>query len=461
MQQISANQESLFLWLQRTLDMIIPLVVVMLLSLMNSNMVHDRLIIAGLLAGLAITSLAQMNGTYSEWRGHSLFASSRKVLSSWILSWLLVVSLAFVMKISESFSREVWLLWLGITPLVLMLYRIAIRASLSLLRKQGVGQRNVLILGGGALGQQLASNFDRFAWMGFNVVGFLDDDIQKKGKTVAHHTIFDDINQTLRYADQYNVSEVFICLPKSAEWRIKEIFNMLSDSSLIVKYVPDLFSFNLMHSHIEVYQGIPIIGVYDTPLSSRTSRLIKRAEDIALSSLILFMISPIMLLIAAGVKLSSPGPIFYRQTRITEGNKPFQMLKFRSMPNDADKGGAVWGNADKKTNTKFGQFIRKTSLDELPQFINVLKGEMSIVGPRPERDVFVEKFKHEIPRYMQKHMVKAGITGLAQVSGLRGDTCLKTRIEYDLRYISAWSLGMDIKIILQTIGKVFKDSTAK
>ena len=168
-----------------------------------------------------------------------------------------------------------------------------------------------------------------------------------------------------------------------------------------------------------------------------------------------------MLLLAAGVKLSSPGPIFYRQTRITEGNKPFQMLKFRSMPVDADKGGAVWGNADKKTNTKFGQFIRKTSLDELPQFINVLKGEMSIVGPRPERDVFVEKFKHEIPRYMQKHMVKAGITGLAQVSGLRGDTCLKTRVEYDLRYISAWSLGMDIKIILQTIGKVFKDSTAK
>jgi len=461
MPQIHASQDSLFLWIHRLLDLTIPAAVIIQLALMYSPKVHDRYIIAGLLAGLAITSIAQMNGTYSEWRGRSLFASFRKVLSSWILSWLLVVSLAFVLKMSESFSREVWLLWLGITPVVLMLYRIVIRTSLSLLRKQGVGQRNVLILGGGALGQQLASNFDRHAWMGFNVVGFLDDDIQKKGKTVAHHTIFDDINQTLRYADQYNVSEVFICLPKSAEWRIKEIFDMLSDSSLIVKYVPDLFSFNLMHSHIEVYQGIPVIGVYDTPLSSRTNRLIKRAEDIALSSLILFMISPIMLLLAAGVKLSSPGPIFYRQTRITEGNKPFQMLKFRSMPVDADKGGAIWGNADKKTNTKLGQFIRKTSLDELPQFINVLKGEMSIVGPRPERDVFVEKFKHEIPRYMQKHMVKAGITGLAQVSGLRGDTCLKTRVEYDLRYISAWSLGMDIKIILQTIGKVFKDSTAK
>lgn len=461
MPQIRASQDSLFLLIHRLLDLMIPAAVIIQLALMNSPKVHDRYIIAGLLAGLAITSLAQMNGTYSEWRGRSLFASFRKVLSSWILSWLLVVSLAFVLKMSESFSREVWLLWLGITPVILMLYRIVIRTSLSLLRKQGIGRRNILILGAGNVGAQLAYNFDQYAWMGFNVVGFMDDNPSKHSTYHANHPVLADINETLEYAAKMDVSEVFICLPKNAEQRVKDIFNILSDSSLIVKYVPDLFSFNLMHSHIEIYQGIPVIGVYDTPLSSRTNRLIKRTEDIALSSLILFTISPIMLLLAAGVKLSSPGPIFYRQTRITEGNKPFQMLKFRSMPADADKGGAVWGNADKKTNTKFGQLIRKTSLDELPQFINVLKGEMSIVGPRPERDVFVEKFKHDIPRYMQKHMVKAGITGLAQVSGLRGDTCLKMRVEYDLRYISAWSLGMDIKIILQTIGKVFKDSTAK
>jgi len=415
----------------------------------------------GLLAGLAITSIAQMNGTYSEWRGRSLFASFRKVLSSWILSWLLVVSLAFVLKMSESFSREVWLLWLGITPVILMLYRIVIRTSLSLLRKQGIGGRNILILGAGHVGAQLANNFDQHAWMGFNVVGFMDDNPSKHSTSHANHPVFADINETLEYAAKMDVSEVFICLPKNAQQRLKVIFNILSDSSLIVKYVPDLFSFNLMHSRIEVYQGIPVIGVYDTPLSSRTNRLIKRAEDIALSSLILFMISPIMLLLAAGVKLNSPGPIFYRQTRITVGNKSFQMLKFRSMPVDTDKGGAVWGNADKKTNTKFGRFIRKTSLDELPQFINVLKGEMSIVGPRPERDLFVEKFKHEIPRYMQKHMVKAGITGLAQVSGLRGDTCLKTRVEYDLSYISSWSVWLDIKIILKTAHQVMHSMIAK
>ena len=239
------------------------------------------------------------------------------------------------------------------------------------------------------------------------------------------------------------------------------ILDKLASTPIIAKYVPDIFSFNLLHSKMEMYAGLPVVSVFDTPLSSRTNNLIKRFEDITLSSIILVMISPIMLALAVGVKLSSPGPVFYRQTRITESNRPFKMMKFRSMPVNADAGGAVWGNADKKTNTRFGQFIRKTSLDELPQFINVLRGDMSIVGPRPERDVFVEKFRDEIPRYMQKHMVKAGITGLAQVSGLRGDTCLKTRVEYDLRYITEWSVSLDIKIILKTIGKVFQDSTAK
>ena len=239
------------------------------------------------------------------------------------------------------------------------------------------------------------------------------------------------------------------------------VLDKLASTPIVAKYVPDIFSFKLLHSKMEMYAGLPVVSVFDTPLSSRTNKLIKRLEDITLSSIILVMISPIMLALAVGVKLSSPGPVFYRQTRITESNRPFEMMKFRSMSVNTDAGGAVWGNADKKTNTRFGQFIRKTSLDELPQFINVLRGEMSIVGPRPERDVFVEKFRDEIPRYMQKHMVKAGITGLAQVSGLRGDTCLKTRVEYDLRYIAEWSVSLDTKIIMKTIGKVFQDSTAK
>jgi putative colanic acid biosynthesis UDP-glucose lipid carrier transferase len=167
------------------------------------------------------------------------------------------------------------------------------------------------------------------------------------------------------------------------------------------------------------------------------------------------LISPILMLVSIGVKLSSRGPIFYRQERVGWSGKPFEMLKFRSMPVNVEQHGVQWGGAQKKQTTKFGAFIRRTSLDELPQFINVLKGDMSIVGPRPERTVFVDQFKHEIPGYMQKHMVKAGITGWAQINGWRGDTDLSKRIECDLWYIGNWSLWLDLRIIFLTIFKGF------
>lgn len=190
------------------------------------------------------------------------------------------------------------------------------------------------------------------------------------------------------------------------------------------------------------------------------NQLVKWLEDKVVSSLILLLISPLMIFLALGVMLTSRGPVFYRQERVGLNNKPFHMLKFRSMPVDTEKTGVHWGGSAAKATTRFGQFIRKTSLDELPQFLNVLKGDMSIVGPRPERPMFVEQFKEEIPDYMKKHMVKAGITGWAQVHGWRGDTDLKTRIEYDLYYIENWSLWLDLKIIVMTVFKGFVNKNA-
>tara|TARA_Y100001960_G_scaffold329982_1_gene422775 strand:- start:1169 stop:1756 length:588 start_codon:yes stop_codon:yes gene_type:complete len=191
------------------------------------------------------------------------------------------------------------------------------------------------------------------------------------------------------------------------------------------------------------------------------NRLVKAVEDRTLAALILLAISPVMIALAIGVKLSSPGPVFYRQERVSRAGKPFMMYKFRSMPVDTEKNGVQWGNAGSKATNKFGQFIRKTSLDELPQFLNVLFGDMSIVGPRPERTQFVNEFKHDIDGYMKKHMVKAGITGWAQVNGWRGDTDLSKRIECDLYYINNWSVGMDIKIIFLTFYKGFISENAK
>ena len=189
-------------------------------------------------------------------------------------------------------------------------------------------------------------------------------------------------------------------------------------------------------------------------------RFLKRTEDIVLSIIILTLISPIMLIVAIGVKTTSPGPIFYRQTRVTLNNKNFGMLKFRSMPIDTEKKSVQWGGSKSKVNTKFSQFIRTSSLDELPQFLNVLKGDMSIVGPRPERDIFIDKFSQDIPNYMDKHKVKAGITGWAQINGWRGDTSLEKRIEFDLYYINNWTLWFDIKIIFLTIFKGFINKNA-
>ena len=462
MQHIRSSTNSLFLWLHRLIDAATPTAVIILLALQSYPKVHDRYIVAGLLAGLFLTFIAQVNGTYTDWRGRSLLSSLRKITTAWLLSWLGLIAIAFVMKISEDFSRELWLLWLVITPATLTTYRIALRLMLGQLRRRGIGNKNVLIVGAGVIGKRLANTLTDNPWMGYTVIGFLDANEQLVGTTPVNNIkVLSTVDACEQHCDGLQIAEVFICLPKRAEEQVRMILDKLALTPIVAKYVPDIFSFNLLHSKMEMYAGLPVVSVFDTPLSSRTNKLIKRLEDITLSSIILVMISPIMLALAVGVKLSSPGPVFYRQTRITDSNRPFEMMKFRSMPVNTDAGGAVWGNADKKTNTRFGQFIRKTSLDELPQFINVLRGDMSIVGPRPERDVFVEKFRDEIPRYMQKHMVKAGITGLAQVSGLRGDTCLKTRVEYDLRYIAEWSVSLDIKIILKTIGKVFQDSTAK
>ena len=237
---------------------------------------------------------------------------------------------------------------------------------------------------------------------------------------------------------------------------IEALSKSLEKLAVEVLLVPDIFGWRLLNRSVVQINGLPLINLAVSPMKG-INVLVKWLEDKILAALILVMIGPLLLLIAAAVKLTSPGPVLYRQERVGWSGKRFEMLKFRSMPVAVDSCGGqpVWGQARAKQPTRVGAFLRKTSLDELPQFINVLKGDMSIVGPRPERPMFVEEFRHEIDGYMQKHLVKAGITGWAQVNGWRGDTCLKTRIEHDLFYIRNWSLWFDLKIILLTFFRGF------
>ncbi|AOS82834.1 undecaprenyl-phosphate glucose phosphotransferase [Chlorobaculum limnaeum] len=313
--------------------------------------------------------------------------------------------------------------------------------------------KNVSIVGAGKVGQYLINLFNNTPSLGHQISGLYDDDTALIGETIEGVPVIGDLEQACIDAQQGKCDEMYLCLPLGDEKHIMMMLDQLSQSTVVVKYVPDLFAFDLLHSKWMSIKGLPVISVYDTPMSSIVARVLKRAEDVVVASIILMIIWPIMIMIAIGIKVTSPGPVFYKQTRIGWNKLPFTILKFRSMPVGVENNGVNWGNANKKTETKFGRFIRATSLDELPQFINVLIGNMSIVGPRPERDLFIEKISQEVPRYMQRHMVKSGITGWAQINGLRGDTCLKKRIEYDLYYISNWALSLDMKIIFMSIFK--------
>ncbi|SCZ67359.1 undecaprenyl-phosphate glucose phosphotransferase [Thiohalomonas denitrificans] len=455
------NLDSSFVWLHRVLDIAVPFALLYLIAMTYGIFWHDRYIVMGLIGGLSLIFFNQATGVYTGWRGRSLFAGFKLILQAWGLTWMFLIVFAFMLKDGASFSRVTVTAWALITPIGLLAYRIVIRAILGRLRAQGWSTRRVAIVGAGQLGQRIAKTLNESKMLGYNPVAFYDDRSGLTGTKVEGIPVVGTIDHLLAcrlLEEQYD--EIHIALPMRAEARIKTILNALADSSITVKFIPDFFSFDLLHSRLSDIGGIPIISVYDSPLNSPGNALVKRLEDIILSTIILVLISPLLIFLALGVKLSSPGPVFYKQVRVGWNGKNFNMLKFRSMPVDAEKEGVQWGGSKSKTTSKFGAFIRKTSLDELPQFFNVLKGDMSIVGPRPERDVFVVEFRKKIPRYMQKHMVKAGITGWAQIHGWRGDTSLKRRIKFDLHYIDNWSLWLDLRIIALTFIKGFINKNA-
>lgn len=452
---------SFTVWLHRALDSVVPIVTLYLVSILYNNSWSDKYQVLGLLGGLLLVIFNQGRGVYSQWRGRTLLAGFKLVVQGWIFTWLALITLAFAFKDSAHFSRVIILGWAFSTPVALFLYRLLIRLIMGYFRMKGWHKTNIAIIGAGDLGQRLAKTLQDAKMLGYNPIGFFDDNEKLLHQNFYHVPILGSINDFLKMNKKEGIyNEIYITLPLRAEERIKEILNELSDSTVTVKFIPDCFAFDLLHSRMTDIGGIPIISVYDSPLNSLTNKAIKRTEDLILSIFILILISPLLLTISIAVKLTSSGPILFKQKRVGWNGTTFNIYKFRSMPVDTDKKELKWGAAKEKTNSKFGSFLRKTSLDELPQFFNTLKGDMSIVGPRPERDVFVDKFRKEIPRYMQKHMIKAGITGWAQVNGWRGDTSLDKRIQFDLYYIDNWSLWLDIKIIILTIIKGFINKNA-
>ncbi|MBL7976761.1 MAG: undecaprenyl-phosphate glucose phosphotransferase [Bacteroidetes Order II. Incertae sedis bacterium] len=357
-----------------------------------------------------------------------------------------------------SFSRIHMVLFGVTTSGLMVLSRVLIYRIVHGGRKHAKNLRRVLVVGAGKVGHEVAEVLQQYPWMGFQLVGYLDDEVEGeeiRGKTASIGAFLDEAEKQGK-----PIHQVYITLPLRAADRIEALLSELSSRLAHVYLVPDIFRFNLLNHRISDMGGLPIIHLIDeSPLDIR--RFIKRLIDIVGAATAMLLLSPLLLVVAIGVKISSRGPIFYRQDRMGMNGEHFKMIKFRSMPVNAEQSsGPVWAKSGESRATPFGAFIRKTSLDELPQFWNVLIGEMSLVGPRPERPFFIDQFKQYVPGYMLRHKMKAGLTGWAQVNGWRGNTSIEKRIEADLFYIQNWSLKLDIKIMLMTVWKVFQDENA-
>jgi Undecaprenyl-phosphate glucose phosphotransferase len=348
-------------------------------------------------------------------------------------------------------SQLVWGIFLICTIVLGYLARKVVREILERRWMSGLGLRRVLIAGAGDLGRMVADRMFEHRELGYHVVGFIDD--RAGGDHLGYRglPLLGTLAEAPEITAREQIDHLYVALPMEEHVKMLDLVEGASRECVDVKVVPDLLQFIALRARLEDLDGIPVINVNDVPLQGLNA-VVKRALDIAISFVALAGMAIPGLLIAWLIKRGSPGPIFYQQTRMGLDGRAFSVYKFRTMPLDAeDDTGPVWANDDDPRATAFGRWLRRFDLDEWPQFVNVLKGEMSIVGPRPERPYFVEQFKHRIPQYMLRHKVKAGITGWAQVNGWRGNTSLEKRIEYDLYYIENWSVSLDLKIIWLTV----------
>ena len=437
-----------------------------------------------LMAILLMQFYAEFFHVYQNWKISNTFLSRFWMVALATLSWtftglsLLLIALLF----DQSIEHLDWILaaaWFVITILAFMLVRILLNATVRLLRRYGFNTRRIAIAGAGPIGRHVKEQIQDNPWVGYQLQGVYDDrshlDYHHVGRIINRRKkeavgrlkqglpVDGNFKEMVAAADRGEFDVVFITMPMRAEHKILEITRMLSNTTVAVYVVPDFYSMETHFTHIVDINGVPAVSVYENPVSGLRG-VVKRTEDIVLSLIILSIIAVPMIAIAIGVKLSSKGPIIFKQTRYGLDGKPIKVWKFRTMRVMEDGADFRQVIKDDPRVTRFGAFLRRTSLDELPQFINVLAGSMSIVGPRPHAVAHNEAYRNIIGGYMLRHKIKPGITGWAQVNGLRGETDsldkMQRRVIYDIDYIRKWSIFLDIKIILMTIIKGFTGEKA-
>ncbi len=349
------------------------------------------------------------------------------------------------------FSRAFMMIFIALDVLMVVGARVTARAILSQLRLKGYNIRRILVIGAGNLGKEISQKILAHRELGFVVEGYLDDDRSKAGRQYHGVPVLGTLKDVESVIAKRKIDQVYIALPPEAHRKMMRLMESVSRECVDVKIVPDVLQYATLKSTLEDLDGLPVINLAQVPLQGWNS-LAKRLIDLAIAGSAILCLLPFLPLVAFMIWRQDRGPIFYRQERMGLDGKSFMMYKFRSMRVNAESSsGPVWAIRDDPRRTGFGSFLRRTSLDELPQLWNVIRGEMSIVGPRPERPTFVHEFKHKIPDYMLRHRVKAGITGWAQVHGWRGNTSIRKRIQYDLYYIQNWSILLDFKILWMTM----------
>ncbi len=456
---------SIFMLLLRSYDAIVPFIAGYLayVGTYGQLTLPPEIMVALLVAVLLVIVSFPRFFLYQVWRGSFLWKELRQVSVAWTVAFLGVLFLNFFV-LKTDYSRLWFLCWFASSWSLLVLFRIGLRLFQRWARQNGYNVRSVMIAGAGKLGKELAEHIQETPWLGFKVVAFFDDNPDLRGKTINGVPVLGNLSEVSPFLDQQFANQLWITLPFRAESKIKCLVEDLRHHTVEIRFVPDIFGFELLNHSFSDLAGVPIINLSASPMEH--GRVIKEIEDRVLAAIILTLISPLLLFIALGVKLSSPGPVLFRQKRLGWNNQPIEVWKFRSMVCHEELPGMVTqAKLNDPPNTRFGRFLRGTSLDELPQFFNVLQGRMSIVGPRPHALEHNESYKEIVSQYMKRHKVKPGITGWAQINGWRGETKrlekMQKRVKYDLYYIQNWSIWFDIKIIVFTVWKGFFNEELK
>ncbi|MBM95698.1 MAG: undecaprenyl-phosphate glucose phosphotransferase [Oceanospirillaceae bacterium] len=403
--------------------------------------------------------VAESLDVYRSWRGASAWHILSVTAASWIVVCLGMLVISFFAKISENLSRVVMGSWMLASLVALLGWRLLFRQFLFRLRKRGINARRAAVVGINQSGIEMRNELVSNPEHGYLFAGFFDDRSHDRvAEEFLDARLDGSIDDLVEMAQKGNVDTVFVALPLKAQKRIDSVLKRLGDSTISVHLIPDFFTYNLLHARFGEIGQVQTISVYETPIFGFNDFL-KRAFDIVFSMCVLLVISPLMLAIAFAVKFSSPGPVIFKQYRYGLDGRKIQVWKFRSMTTLENGDRVVQAKKNDKRVTRVGAFIRRTSLDELPQFVNVLQGRMSVVGPRPHAVAHNEEYRKIIPYYMLRHKVKPGITGWAQVNGFRGETDtldkMSGRVDFDLDYIRNWSLWMDLKIVFLTFFKGF------